>query len=55
MADKKHGGAGRGQGSKPIYGEAMRGCTIMLTSAQRATLDKIGGPQSIRDFLDSRR
>lgn len=54
MTDKKHGGAGRGQGRKPKYAKAMRGKTILLTEAQRETLKRIGGDQALRDWLDQK-
>lgn len=52
MTNKKHGGAGRGQGRKPKYSKPMRGKTILLTESQRETLKRIGGDQVLRDWLD---
>lgn len=45
------GGAGRGQGRKPLAEETVRYCFLM-TTAQRATLDKLGNAEWIRAELD---
>ena len=48
-ADKSaRGGAGRGQGRKPIHGEAMKTYTFRATEAQHAQFLRLGGSKWIR-------
>ena len=55
MEDKKttHGGAGRGQGRKPLVeGETTVPVTIRMTAPQKEKLGRLGGPQWVRDRID---
>lgn len=54
MTDKLtgRGGPGRGQGRKSLYSEPMQNVTISLTDAHRDTIQKLGGVQAVRDWLD---
>lgn len=50
------GGAGRGQGRKPIkQGEETVTLSIRLTVAQREKLEQLGGAAWIRDRIDAER
>lgn len=50
---KKHGGAGRGQGRKPIKtGEETISLSIRMTVSQRNKLGLLGGSQWIRKCID---
>jgi len=47
------GGAGRGQGRKPLDGEsAMKPVSIKMTNAQRDKLKKLGGAPWVREKID---
>lgn len=54
MRSKKptHGGAGRGQGRKPLEGVAMVGVSIKVTPQQRDKLRRIGGAAWVRERID---
>ena len=48
-ADKPaRGGAGRGQGRKPIHGEPMKTYTFRATEAQHAQFLRLGGSKWLR-------
>lgn len=50
---KGRGGAGRGQGRKPLKeGEVSVSVPIRMTSSQRDKLARLGGPQWVRDRID---
>jgi len=47
------GGAGRGQGRKPLQGdEAMVGITVKVSTAQREKLKQLGGAPWVREKID---
>lgn len=47
------GGAGRGQGRKPLpEGEAMVPVTLKMRPAQRDKLQRLGGATWVRDRID---
>jgi hypothetical protein len=47
------GGAGRGQGRKPLSGEEPTlVVTVKMTASQRAKLARLGGPAWIRKKID---
>ena len=47
------GGAGRGQGRKPLKeGVATVGMTIKMTAEQREKLDRLGGAPWVRKKID---
>jgi hypothetical protein len=48
----KRGGAGRGQGRKPLHEVAMKPVSIKMTDAQKEKLDKLGGAAWIRARID---
>lgn len=54
--DKKltrRGGAGRGQGRKPLVeGEAMVPVTVKVLPTQREKLKRLGGGQWVREKID---
>jgi len=54
MATKtKRGGAGRGQGRKPLApGLPTVPVTVRMTEPQRAKLARLGGPKWLRDRID---
>jgi hypothetical protein len=55
MQDKPtgRGGAGRGQGRKPLKeGEESVSVPIRLTASQRDKLARLGGAQWVRDRID---
>jgi len=55
-AERQRGGAGRGQGRKPIKaGEETVTTSIRLTVSQRAKLERLGGAQWLRDRIDRAR
>ena len=47
-----HGGPGRGQGRKSKYSEPLKNVTVAMTDTHRATIQKLGGLQVLRDWLD---
>ena len=50
---KTHGGAGRGQGRKPLPdGETMQPVTVKMRPDQREKLTKLGGAPWVRDKID---
>jgi len=50
------GGAGRGQGRKPLNENAATvGVSIKMTTEQREKLVRLGGPQWVRDRIDKAR
>lgn len=52
----KRGGAGRGQGRKPLEeGQATVPVPIRMTPSQRDKLGRLGGPQWVRDRIDKAR
>jgi len=49
----KHGGAGRGQGRKPLDpANPTVPVSIKMTIPQREKLQRLGGPQWVRDRID---
>lgn len=54
MTDKLtgRGGPGRGQGRKALYSEPLKNVTVAMTDTHRATIQKLGGLQVLRDWLD---
>lgn len=53
MSDKpKRGGAGRGQGRKPLCPEGHVVYTMRMSKAQREKLDRLGGAAWIRRMID---
>lgn len=49
----KHGGAGRGQGRKPLApGEDTVPVTIRMTGEQKEKLKRLGGAQWVRTRID---
>lgn len=46
------GGAGRGQGRKPISPEGAKAYKLLLTDEQRAKLEKLGNAAWIREQID---
>lgn len=46
------GGPGRGQGRKPLADETTRYCFLM-TPAQRAKLEELGGAHFLRQQIDA--
>ncbi|MBP8100585.1 MAG: hypothetical protein KAY54_01770 [Burkholderiaceae bacterium] len=47
------GGAGRGQGRKPLKeGQETVTLSVRLTVAQRAKLERLGGAAWLRDHID---
>ena len=52
-ADKSaRGGAGRGQGRKPIHGEPMKTYTFRATEAQHVEFLRRGGSKWLRDKIE---
>ena len=52
----KRGGAGKGQGRKPLQqGEQTVPVTIRMTSPQKDKLARLGGPQWVRTKIDKAR
>jgi len=52
-SSRNRGGAGRGQGRKPIQaGEATVTVSLRMTAAQRAKLMRLGGAAWVRGQLD---
>lgn len=52
-ATKKHGGAGRGQGRKPLQeGVATVTVSMKMTEPQRDKLNRLGGAPWVRDRID---
>lgn len=50
---KTHGGAGRGQGRKPLaVGEETVPVTIRMTKPQKDKLERLGGPKWVRERID---
>lgn len=50
------GGAGRGQGRKPLSeGEALQPVSIKMSSDQRAKLSRLGGAPWVRNKIDKAR
>lgn len=47
------GGAGRGQGRKPLSDEGAKSYKLLLTDAQRAKLDQLGNAAWIREQIDT--
>lgn len=48
-----HGGAGRGQGRKPLDPESETiGVTLKMTRAQREKLARLGGAAWVRNRID---
>ena len=47
-----HGGPGRGGGRKSRHSEPLKNVTIAMTDTQKVTLARIGGNQTLRDWLD---
>ncbi|MEW6705026.1 MAG: hypothetical protein AB1430_09265 [Pseudomonadota bacterium] len=53
LKQSKRGGAGRGQGRKPLQeGEQTLPVTIKMTESQKDKLVRLGGPQWVRDRID---
>ena len=53
MSEAKRGGPGRGQGRKPLKkGQETVTLSVRLTVAQRAKLERLGGPAWLRDRID---
>ncbi len=53
MSEKTHGGAGRGQGRKPLaQGEQTVMFALRLTVAQREKLALLGGAEWVRGKID---
>ena len=53
MAKNKHGGAGRGQGRKPLEkGEFTATLSIRLLPKQKAKAKKLGGGKWVREQID---
>jgi hypothetical protein len=53
MTNNKHGGAGRGQGRKPVkQGEETITLSIRVTVAQREKLSMLGGAEWVRGKID---
>lgn len=49
----KHGGAGRGQGRKPLQeGQETVPVTIKMTPGQKEKLRRLGGPAWVRARID---
>ena len=52
----KRGGAGRGQGRKPLAeGVETLGVTVRMTPDQRDKLVRLGGPKWVRSRIDKAR
>lgn len=52
----KRGGAGRGQGRKPLQpGQETVTVTVRMTPPQRDKLARLGGPQWVRGKIDKAR
>lgn len=50
---RSHGGAGRGQGRKPLVpGMSTVGVTIKLTPPQKEKLSRLGGGAWVRDKIE---
>lgn len=49
------GGAGRGQGRKPLAGEAMVPVSVKMTHEQREKLHRLGGSPWLRARIDKAR
>ena len=50
---KKHGGAGRGQGRKPLKsGEGTVPVTIRMANGQKEKLGRLGGAPWVRKKID---
>jgi hypothetical protein len=47
------GGAGRGQGRKPISNDGAKAYKLLLTDAQRAKLALLGGASWVREQIDA--
>ena len=53
MLTKKRGGAGRGQGRKPVkVGEKTVSASLRMTANQRNKLAKLGGAKWVRGKID---
>lgn len=53
MSTKKRGGAGRGQGRKPVkVGEKTVSASLRMTENQRNKLAKLGGAKWVRGKID---
>ena len=53
MTEIKRGGAGRGQGRKPVkQGEETVTISLRVTMAQREKLARIGGAEWVRGKID---
>lgn len=46
-----HGGARKGAGKKPLYGEVMKGRLIKMTDADWAACRALGGASWVRDQI----
>ena len=57
MTEVKRGGAGRGQGRKPISkdGELMRVRPVRMTEEEWAKCKRLGGAGWVRDKIDNAR
>ena len=53
MAEKKRGGAGRGQGRKPVAeGKPTVTVSLRMTEGQRDKLQRLGGAKWVRQRVD---
>jgi len=53
MNSTNRGGAGRGQGRKPVKtGEETITISLRVTAAQREKLERLGGAKWVRDRID---
>ena len=53
MSETKRGGAGRGQGRKPVQpGEDTVTVSLRMTEAQRDKLTRLGGAEWVRQRID---
>ena len=53
MATNKRGGAGRGQGRRPLKpGAQTVTVSLRMTTEQREKLERLGGAKWIRDKID---
>lgn len=56
MKTKTHGGAGRGQGRKPLQeGAPTVTVSLKMTEPQRDKLGRLGGPTWVRARIDKAR
>lgn len=53
MNSTNRGGAGRGQGRKPVkYGEETVTISLRVTASQREKLERLGGAKWVRERID---